>query len=108
MTAGGAAEGLTAGCCVVEEETACCSGQRDGGWGLGSGGRQQQQQQRGPFRLLHIPGRKESEGVRLTSSVFAYPPLSHRLFARLFRGLLPVLHLQGEVGEENQTAHPVK
>lgn len=62
-----------------------------------------QQQQRGPFRLLHIPGRKESEGVRLTSSVFAYPPLSHRLFARLFRGLLPVLQLQGKVGEENQT-----
>lgn len=51
----------------------------------------------------HPRERKESEGVRLTSSVFAYPPLSHRLFARLLRGLLPVLQLQGKVGEENQT-----
>lgn len=51
----------------------------------------------------HPGERKESEGVRLTSSVFAYPPLSHRLFARLLRGLLPVLQLQGKVGEENQT-----
>lgn len=91
VTVGGAAEGLTAGCCVVEEETACCSGQRYGGWWWWWWGGQQQQ--RGPFRLLHIPGIKESEGVRLTSSVFAYPPLSHRLFARLFRGLLPVLQI---------------